>query len=59
MLAFGREWERVTPRSVSSSETDLEVIEVPRSAWTVCGTMPLRSMASAMNSSARSAVLGG
>jgi oligoribonuclease len=49
----GREWERVTPRSASSAETGLEVIEVPRSACTVCGATPLRSMASAMKSAAR------
>src|SRR5215207_3989241 len=46
----GREWERVMPRSVSSAETGLEVIEVPRSACTVCGVAPLRSIASAMKS---------
>ena len=49
----GLEWERVTPRSASSAETGLEVIEVPRSACTVCGVAPLRSMASAMKSVAR------
>ncbi|OEJ21224.1 hypothetical protein AS594_36935 [Streptomyces agglomeratus] len=52
---FGREWLRVTPRSISNWETFLDVMEVPRSAWTVSGTMPLRSMVSRINSSARSA----
>jgi hypothetical protein len=52
---LGREWDRVTPRSISSWETFFEVIEVPRSACTVSGTMPLRSMVSRINSSARSA----
>lgn len=33
-----------------------EVIDVPRSAWTVCGISPLRVMASSMNSCASSAV---
>src|SRR5665648_405972 len=50
LLTRAREWERVTPRSASSAETGWEVIEVPRSACTVCGTAPLRSMASAMKS---------
>ena len=50
LLTRGREWERVTPRSASSAETGLEVIEVPRSACTVCGVAPLRSIASAMKS---------
>ena len=52
LLTRGRECERVTPRSASSAETGLEVIEVPRSACTVCGGAPLRSMASAMKSAA-------
>src|SRR5665811_1325199 len=42
LLTRGREWVRVTPRSTSSAETGLEVIEVPRSACTVWGTVPLR-----------------
>src|SRR5450759_1091072 len=50
LLTRGREWERVTPRSASRAETGLEVIEVPRSACTVCGTVPLRAIASAMKS---------
>jgi hypothetical protein len=53
---LGREWERVTPRSMSIWTTVLEVIEVPRSECTVCGIRPLRSMVSAMNSFARSPV---
>ena len=52
LLTRGREWERVTPRSASSAETGLEVIDVPRSACTVCGATPLRSIASAMKSAA-------
>jgi hypothetical protein len=44
---------RVTPRSISSWETFLDVIEVPRSACTVSGTRPLRSMVSRINSVAR------
>src|SRR3954468_6951300 len=35
---FGRECDRVTARSSSSSATDFDVIEVPRSACTTCGT---------------------
>jgi len=35
---LGRECERVTFRSSSRAATVLEVIEVPRSAWTTCGT---------------------
>jgi hypothetical protein len=30
LLTRGREWDRVTPRSTSSAETGLEVIDVPR-----------------------------
>lgn len=52
----GRECDLMTPRLVSSSETSPEVMDVPRSAWTVCGTSPLRAMASAMNASASSAL---
>jgi hypothetical protein len=55
LLTFGRECDLVTPRSISSCETFGDVIEVPRSACTVSGTMPLRSMVSRINSSARSA----
>ena len=50
----GRECDWVTPRSASSAETGLEVIEVPRSACTVCGVAPLRSIASAIKSLASS-----
>ena len=50
LLTLGREWDRVTPRSASSAETGLEVIEVPRSACTVCGVAPSRWIASAMKS---------
>src|SRR6266851_995915 len=50
LLTRGRECERVTPRSVSSADTGLDVIDVPRSACTVCGAVPLRSMASSMKS---------
>ncbi|RGC64951.1 hypothetical protein C5N14_31095 [Micromonospora sp. MW-13] len=35
---FGRECERVTSRSSSRSATDFDVIDVPRSACTTCGT---------------------
>jgi hypothetical protein len=31
----GREWLFVTPRSASSSATAFDVIDEPRSAWTV------------------------
>src|SRR5680860_1406639 len=37
LLTRGREWDRVTSRSESSAATVLDVIEVPRSAWTICG----------------------
>ncbi len=56
LLTLGREWLLVMPRSISSWDTFLLVIEVPRSACTVSGTMPLRSIVSRINSSARSAV---
>ena len=48
----GREWVRVMPRSISSIATVFEVIEVPRSAWTVCGAEPFRATAVSMNSAA-------
>ena len=35
---FGRECDLVTSRSDSNAATVLEVIDVPRSAWTTCGT---------------------
>src|SRR5665811_1210724 len=35
---FGRECDLVTSKSDSSAATVLEVIDVPRSAWTTCGT---------------------
>ena len=44
----GREW--VTPRSTSNAGTRLDVIEVPRSACTVCGADPFRAIASSMKS---------
>lgn len=47
---LGRECDRTMPRLVSSSGTNPEVIEVPRSASTECGTVPLRQIASSMNS---------
>lgn len=50
LLVLGRQCDRVTPRSVSNTDTDFEVIEVPRSEYTVCGTRPLCSMVSAVNS---------
>src|SRR5450830_30131 len=50
----GREWDRVTPRSTRSAETGLDVIEVPRSACTVCGAVPLLRIASLMKSFASS-----
>src|SRR4051794_15340767 len=49
---LGREYDRVTVRSSSSSATDFEVIEVPRSAWTTCGT-PCTSNTSHITDSAR------
>ncbi|MEV5017639.1 hypothetical protein ACIGW1_01110 [Streptomyces sp. NPDC053780] len=52
---LGRECDRVIPRSISSWETYLEVIEVPRPVCAVSGTMPSRAMVSWMNSSARRA----
>ena len=45
MLTFGLECDLVTPRSASSAETGFDVIEVPRSACTVCGARPLVAMA--------------
>ena len=45
MLTRGREWLRSTPRSSSSWATGLDVIEVPRSAWTAVG-MPWMPIAS-------------
>jgi hypothetical protein len=33
----GREWDWVTPRSANRNATGLEVIDVPRTAWTTCG----------------------
>ena len=41
-------------RSTSSAETGLDVIEVPRSACTVCGAVPLQRIASARKSLASS-----
>jgi hypothetical protein len=38
LLTLGRECERVTFRSASRAATVLDVIEVPRSACTTCGT---------------------
>ena len=43
----------MTPRSVSGIDTGFDVIEVPRSACTLCGALPLRPIASAMKSAAR------
>ena len=48
----GRECVLVTPRSASSADTGFDVIDVPRSAWTVCGADPLRVIASARKSAA-------
>jgi hypothetical protein len=42
LLVRGREWDRSMPRLAISSDTDPEVIGVPRSACTVCGIAPLR-----------------
>jgi len=39
---------RVTPRSTSNADTGFDVIEVPRSACTVCGAVPFRVIASSM-----------
>jgi hypothetical protein len=52
---LGREWDLVTPRSVSSSATGLDVIEVPRSAWMVswCGSTCWAVIISASGRSAR------
>ena len=44
METCGREWDLATPRSTKSWATGLEVIEVPRSAWTASG-MPCTPMA--------------
>jgi len=41
----GREWERHTPRSIIISDTGFDVIEPPRSAWIVCGTIWLAATA--------------
>src|SRR5690606_4281852 len=51
---YGLEWVFVTPRSVSRKATGFEVMELPRSAWTVSwpGTMPCCVMACAMSCSA-------
>src|SRR4051794_19359198 len=49
---FGRECDRVTSRSSSRSAIDFEVIEVPRSACTTCGT-PWTSNTSRIIDSAR------
>ena len=46
----GPEWDRVTPRSTSSAETGWAVIEVPRSACTVCGQAPFLAIASSRKS---------
>src|SRR4051794_37155091 len=48
----GRECERRTPRSTSISDTGFEVMAPPRSAWMVCGSIPLRATASARKSRA-------
>jgi hypothetical protein len=52
---FGRECDFRIPRSVSSADTGFDVIEVPRSAWIVCGMTPLLTrIASSMKCFARS-----
>ena len=58
LLTCGREWVRLMLRSLSSSATPLEVIEVPRSAWMVKAprSMPWETTAVVMSSSASSAV---
>ena len=52
----GREWVLTTPRSESSSATDLLVIAEPRSAWIVSwpGSMPCFLIVCSMNSLASS-----
>ena len=56
LLTCGREWVRLMLKSLSSSATPLEVIEVPRSAWMVKVpfSMPWSVTALVMNSSASS-----
>src|SRR6266498_2930638 len=51
----GREWVFVTPRSASRNATDLEVMELPRSAWMVSwsGLIPWRAQVSAISYSAK------
>src|SRR3972149_2360561 len=51
----GRLWVRVMPRSARSRATAFEVIDVPRSAWTVScpGLMPCVSQVAAISRSAR------
>jgi len=51
----GREWERHTPRSIIISDTGFDVIEPPRSAWIVCGTIWLAATAPARKSFATTA----
>jgi hypothetical protein len=46
----GREWERAIPRSIIISDTGFDVIELPRSAWIVCGVTRLRATAPARTS---------
>ena len=58
LLVWGREWLLLIPRSASRRATGREVIEVPRSAWTVrrSGTMACLATESAMSRSARVAL---
>ncbi len=53
----GREWDWVTPRSASRNATGFEVIDEPRSAWTVnwSRSMCCLTQVSAINFSASTA----
>ena len=55
LLACGRLWDLVTPRSASRWATGLAIIGDPRSEWMVSSPrpMPCLSMVSAMRASAR------
>ena len=57
MLTCGRLWDWVMPRSASRNATGREVIEEPRSAWTVSCPRPMPCLAqvAAMSFSARAA----
>src|SRR5258708_5048549 len=58
---YGREWLLVMPRSASKNATGLDVIEEPRSAWSVnvCGSTCCLAAVSPMKSCASSAVSRG